>query len=254
MTWFLSAGSRDPAPVQLFCLPYAGGGASAFRRWPAEFGPDVEVLPVQLPGRENRISEDPALQGRRRGRTPSPSGPTARTRSTATRWAAGSASRWSASCAAPGVRCRCGSTSAAPAPRTSARPASSTGCPRWTTTNCCAGSAAGGGLPAGLLDHPELVELLLPLLRADFGRVDDYRYGPEEPLPVPIVAFAGARRPGGQPGAERRPGGSTPPPDSPCTSWTAGTSSCTTRLPELAAVIRADLTAARTDAATRHQG
>ncbi|WP_431906344.1 thioesterase II family protein, partial [Micromonospora carbonacea] len=59
MNWFVSAGSRPQAPVRLFCLPYAGAGASAFRHWQGAFGADVEVLPVQLPGRENRISEDP---------------------------------------------------------------------------------------------------------------------------------------------------------------------------------------------------
>ncbi|HEY0697125.1 MAG TPA: thioesterase domain-containing protein, partial [Micromonospora sp.] len=59
MSWFVSTGTRPDAPTQLFCLPYAGAGAGAFRLWPAAIGPDVEVLPVQLPGRENRIMEDP---------------------------------------------------------------------------------------------------------------------------------------------------------------------------------------------------
>ena len=38
--------------------------------------------------------------------------------------------------------------------------------------------AAGGGLPAGRAGPPRAGELLLPLLRADFGRVDSYRYAP----------------------------------------------------------------------------
>jgi surfactin synthase thioesterase subunit len=45
------------AQVRLFCFPYAGGGASIFSRWRRELDPDIEVCPVQLPGRENRMSE-----------------------------------------------------------------------------------------------------------------------------------------------------------------------------------------------------
>ncbi|MGY0003842.1 thioesterase domain-containing protein [Micromonospora sp. I033] len=190
MNWFVSAGSRPQAPVRLFCLPYAGAGASAFRRWQEGIGPDVEVLPVQLPGRENRINEDPrfdvaevadavaaradrpyALYGhsmggrlgfevvrelRRTGR-PLP------------------------------LRLYVGG---ARAPHVTA-PGVFDGLSRADDEELLRRLNDGGGLPAELFDHPELVELLLPLLRADFGRVDDYRYVPGEPLPVPIVAFSG---------------------------------------------------------------
>jgi surfactin synthase thioesterase subunit len=50
---------REPDPggqARLFCLPFAGSGASAYRHWPRRIG-DVEVCPVQLPGRETRIRE-----------------------------------------------------------------------------------------------------------------------------------------------------------------------------------------------------
>jgi surfactin synthase thioesterase subunit len=46
--------------VRLFCLPPAGGGASGYRHWPAAMPPGVEVLPVQPPGREARLGE-PAI-------------------------------------------------------------------------------------------------------------------------------------------------------------------------------------------------
>jgi surfactin synthase thioesterase subunit len=45
------------AQVKLFCFPYAGGGASIFRLWGARIGDGVELWPIQLPGRENRIRE-----------------------------------------------------------------------------------------------------------------------------------------------------------------------------------------------------
>lgn len=47
------------ARLRVFCFPYAGGGASLFRAWVADFPPDVEVCPVQLPGRESRFGEPP---------------------------------------------------------------------------------------------------------------------------------------------------------------------------------------------------
>lgn len=43
----------------MFCFPYAGGGASAYRGWAGSLPPDVEVCPVQLPGRESRLREAP---------------------------------------------------------------------------------------------------------------------------------------------------------------------------------------------------
>lgn len=45
------------AAVQLFCLPHAGAGASAYRNWPALLVPEFDVIPVQLPGRESRHRE-----------------------------------------------------------------------------------------------------------------------------------------------------------------------------------------------------
>ena len=50
----------QPAPtLRLFCFHYLGGGASAFRDWQDELPPQIEVCPVQLPGRENRRGDVP---------------------------------------------------------------------------------------------------------------------------------------------------------------------------------------------------
>ncbi|WP_407563211.1 beta-ketoacyl synthase N-terminal-like domain-containing protein [Streptomyces sp. 184] len=48
---------RDDADVRLFCLPYGGRGASLYRDWPAAADGGVDVVPVQLPGREERGDE-----------------------------------------------------------------------------------------------------------------------------------------------------------------------------------------------------
>jgi len=60
--WLAYREVNPRARRRLFCFPYAGGGASAYRGWAAELPADVEVCPVQLPGRESRLRE-PAFQG-----------------------------------------------------------------------------------------------------------------------------------------------------------------------------------------------
>ncbi|MFF0312973.1 thioesterase II family protein [Streptosporangium sp. NPDC004379] len=48
----------EPGALPLYCLPHAGGAASAFRMWQRRL-PGVAVQPVQLPGRESRHREPP---------------------------------------------------------------------------------------------------------------------------------------------------------------------------------------------------
>ena len=57
--WLAYREVNPRARVRMFCFPYAGGGASAYRGWAAPLPPDVEVCPVQLPGREGRLREAP---------------------------------------------------------------------------------------------------------------------------------------------------------------------------------------------------
>lgn len=45
----------------LFCFPYAGGGASVYNKWIQSLEDVVTVCSVQLPGREDRISEKPYI-------------------------------------------------------------------------------------------------------------------------------------------------------------------------------------------------
>jgi medium-chain acyl-[acyl-carrier-protein] hydrolase len=49
------------------------------------------------------------------------------------------------------------------------------------------------GTPREVLEHPELMELMLPLLRADFSVVETYVYRPGVPLECPLTAFGGLR-------------------------------------------------------------
>ncbi|WP_199856763.1 thioesterase II family protein [Nocardia suismassiliense] len=54
--WF-SGIAASPAAIQLVCFAHAGGAPSVFRDWPAHLGPDVQVVPVLLPGRGLRLWE-----------------------------------------------------------------------------------------------------------------------------------------------------------------------------------------------------
>nr|APD71699.1 type I polyketide synthase 5 [Streptomyces sp.] len=50
---------REHPELRLICLPYAGGGASVFRQWGEWLPGHVEPWAVQLPGREDRLTEKP---------------------------------------------------------------------------------------------------------------------------------------------------------------------------------------------------
>jgi surfactin synthase thioesterase subunit len=43
--------------MRLVCFPHAGGSAVAFRSWPRQISPAVEVYAVQYPGRADRIDD-----------------------------------------------------------------------------------------------------------------------------------------------------------------------------------------------------
>ncbi len=49
-----------------------------------------------------------------------------------------------------------------------------------------------GGIPAAIYRDPEVLEMFLPAMRADFTAYETYRFSPGAPLDLPIAAFAGA--------------------------------------------------------------
>jgi medium-chain acyl-[acyl-carrier-protein] hydrolase len=51
------------------------------------------------------------------------------------------------------------------------------------------------GTPEDVLRHPELMALLMPVLRADFEAIETYSPGEDAPLDCPITAFGGAEDP-----------------------------------------------------------
>jgi medium-chain acyl-[acyl-carrier-protein] hydrolase len=61
-SWVAYRKPNPQARLRLFCFPYAGNGASIYRTWSDGLPADVEVCPVQFPGRGTRLMETPFTQ------------------------------------------------------------------------------------------------------------------------------------------------------------------------------------------------
>src|SRR5271170_5577451 len=57
--WIPFRKSDPKAQLRLFCFPYAGAGALIFHKWSDALPREVEVCPIQLPGRGARLTEPP---------------------------------------------------------------------------------------------------------------------------------------------------------------------------------------------------
>jgi medium-chain acyl-[acyl-carrier-protein] hydrolase len=190
--WIQRPLPRPHARLRLLLLPHAGGAASTFRGWADALPAEVEVCPVQLPGRENRMAE--------RAFTSVPPLVEA---------LAAALERWRdlpyavfghSNGALIGFELarlvrRTGTpgpvhlfASGRRAPDVPARHP-----PVWTLTDdgFLEQLKELGGMPREILEHPELLALLLPLLRADMTLADTYAYADEPPLSLPITTFGG---------------------------------------------------------------
>ncbi|MFD4947198.1 thioesterase II family protein [Streptomyces sp. NPDC058239] len=57
--WIRRVGRPHDTRLQLLCLPHAGGAASFYNSWSRWLPDGVELLTVQYPGRQDRITEPP---------------------------------------------------------------------------------------------------------------------------------------------------------------------------------------------------
>lgn len=55
--WIVRYRENAQAPLRLFCFSYAGGGASVFRPWVDVLPLGIEMCCIQLPGHESRLGE-----------------------------------------------------------------------------------------------------------------------------------------------------------------------------------------------------
>lgn len=186
---------RKPGPsaarVRVFAFPYAGGGASVYRAWTPLLLPDLELIPVQPPGRENRMSEKsfdrlpPLLDHLEAGILPLLDRPfVCLGYSLGALVAFELASRLAARGRAP----RLVVVAARQAPHLPPRRAPIHHLPK---DEFVAELMKLEGTPAEVLEHPELIELLLPTLRADFAMVESAPPARRPPLPCRLVAWGG---------------------------------------------------------------
>ena len=57
--WISCSKPNTNAKLRLFCFPYAGGVASTFSSWSESLTSKVEICPIELPGHGHRITERP---------------------------------------------------------------------------------------------------------------------------------------------------------------------------------------------------
>lgn len=56
-SWFVRPVKRPHAKINLFCLPYAGGSARIYQSWPEYLPEFVELIAIEPPGRGRRMQE-----------------------------------------------------------------------------------------------------------------------------------------------------------------------------------------------------
>jgi medium-chain acyl-[acyl-carrier-protein] hydrolase len=191
--WIVRPRARPSPRIRLFCFPYAGGGASAFRTWPEAFPPEIEICAVQPPGRERRLAERPysrlseLVPAVAQALRPHLDVPFALfghsmgafvcfelTRHLREHDALAPVALFVSACRAP--------------QRPDPHP------PLYRLPDADFIAEVGrryDGIPREVLDNAELLELLLPVMRADFELVDTYAYERDRPLDCPIHCFGG---------------------------------------------------------------
>ena len=193
--WLTRPLPRPSARLRLFCLPYAGGSASVFRSWSDRLPSDVELCPVQLPGRESRLSEPryeriaPLTLTLARALADELDRPVALFgHSLGALLAYELARRLQSSGASPALLCVSGHR----APNLPNCHPIVHDLPDAEFENELRRL---NGTPEPVLADPELRELMLPLLRSDFALAETYEHEPGEILSCPIVAFGGEADP-----------------------------------------------------------
>ncbi len=190
-TWFPFWKRKSGARLRLFCFPFAGGTASALHRWAELLGPSVEVLVVQYPGRETRFREPPLkristlVEALGPVMLPLLDRPFAFFGYSMGTFISLSLAHWLRRSGAPVPR---GMVMAAGTPPKVYRPRGFYSLP---DEELIAELRRYGAAPPQVLAHRELMELLLPMVRADFEMVETFVDPGEAPLAVPMAVWGG---------------------------------------------------------------
>ncbi len=193
--WLVSPKPNPRARLRLFCLPYAGGGAHIFRGWADSLPPSVEVSALQLPGRGTRLMEPPltrmsplieAIAQALRPRLDKPFAFFGHSMGAMVGFELARALRrehhlepahlFVSGCHAPQI----------PDPNPIHALPEIEFLRELRRLN---------GLPEEVLENTELLQLMLPTLRADCMITETYAYTEEPPLRCPLTAFGGLQDP-----------------------------------------------------------
>jgi medium-chain acyl-[acyl-carrier-protein] hydrolase len=191
--WFSTSHLNDRAAVRLFCFPYAGGGSMIYRAWLRDLPPSIDAIPARLPGREARLNEvplkriEPLADALCEAMRPLLDRPFALFgHSMGAKLAFEVARRLSAA----GFEPLHLFVSGARGPQAPGTDASVYNLPE---PEFIEKLRELNGTPNEVLEHPELIRLLIPLLRADFESVHTYRYQAGLMLGCPITAYGGLK-------------------------------------------------------------
>ena len=199
-------GRRATPAYRLICVPYAGAGAAAYFAFREGLAPDIEAWAVRLPGRETRVAE-PALTDIRSVvelLTDEIAGDQSLSAGSVPFALFGhSMGALIAFELARSLRRR-----GLPVPvrlfvsgrRAPAMPDDQPSLHRLPSAAFLAAIERLGGLPTEILADVEMVDLILPALRADFAVCETYEHRVEPPLPCGISAFGGRSDPTTTPG------------------------------------------------------
>ncbi|MEU1284235.1 thioesterase domain-containing protein [Kitasatospora sp. NPDC005856] len=195
--WFRCFEPRPHAAWRLFAFPFAGSGAAVYRPWTVHLPSTVELRAVQLPGRQDRIAE-PAEHDLAElvGRLADEIEPLLTERPFA--FFGHSMGALLAVELTRELRRR-----GAPQPLAlglSGWPNPRGGLPRESYEGLSDEQFLDrvtrlGGIPDEVLAAPELLDLVLPTLRADFTVVESHVYREQEPFDLPVSVFGGTGDP-----------------------------------------------------------
>ncbi len=195
--WLIPFKPSPQATLRLFCFPYAGGSAAVYRRWSEKLPPSVELYAVELPGRGRRFGEPlfkrmnfmiPALSEALSSSLEIPfvffgHSMGALIAFELTRYLRKEKSVLPELLFISG----CG------APQNLIPP----GKPLYQLRDDLFLKEVERlkGTPPEVLKHTELIQLFLPLIRADLEMMETYAYQEEDPLKIPICALGGKQDP-----------------------------------------------------------
>lgn len=176
--------------MRLFCFPYAGGSASVFRNWKTYLPQNIEAFAIQPPGRETRFAEPPVsdfheyLDQSVQAILPLTDTPFAIFGHSLGAAAAFETARLLEK---RGIATRLLIVSGRQCPGSPSRRAPIAHLP---DADFLKAVSSYNGTPAEILNNRELMEILLPMIRADFSLAEGYKYTPGIELSCPIIAIA----------------------------------------------------------------